>query len=90
MEREIKQILCVEQVIVPRDRFTDGLRNVINWAVRVLAILMTFVIIMGVLDVVWVLVPETDAAAVHVASDQRYSGNFRRFYGGIDCHRDFH
>ncbi len=55
MEREIKQILCVEQVIVPRDRFTDGLRNVINWAVRALAILMTFVIIMGVLDVVWVL-----------------------------------
>jgi uncharacterized membrane protein (DUF373 family) len=45
----------VEKIEVPRDRFTGSLRNVIKWAVRGLAILMTFVIVMGVADVVWVL-----------------------------------
>lgn len=37
------------------DRFVDRLVQVIRYAVRVLAVLMVFVIIMGVIDVVWVL-----------------------------------
>jgi hypothetical protein len=39
----MKQILCVEQITVPHDRFTNGLRNVIKWSVRGLAILMPVV-----------------------------------------------
>jgi len=35
--------------------FVRFLRHVIRWTVRCLAILMTFVIVMGVVDVVWVL-----------------------------------
>lgn len=37
------------------DRLISGLATVIRGAVRVLAVLMTFVIVWGVLDVVWVL-----------------------------------
>lgn len=33
----------------------SGLRNIIHWAVRILAVLMTLVIIMGVVDVAWTL-----------------------------------
>ncbi len=40
---------------VHRDRFVERLVRVIRWAVRVLAVLMVFVIIMGVIDVIWVL-----------------------------------
>ena len=38
-----------------KDAFTDGLRTIIRFAVRCLAILMVLVILMGVADVVWVL-----------------------------------
>lgn len=37
------------------DRFVAVLRQIIDWAVRALAVLMVFVIVMGVADVVWVL-----------------------------------
>ncbi len=40
---------------LPADRFTHRLLGVIRLAVRVLALLMAFVILMGVIDVVWVL-----------------------------------
>lgn len=38
-----------------RERFVERLVGIIRWAVRMLAVLMVFVIIMGVIDVVWVL-----------------------------------
>jgi uncharacterized membrane protein (DUF373 family) len=37
------------------DRFTDGLQSVIRLAVRILAVLMTVVIVLGVVDVAWQL-----------------------------------
>jgi len=37
------------------DYLIQGLRNVIRFAVRIMAILMTFVILLGVLDVGWVI-----------------------------------
>jgi uncharacterized membrane protein (DUF373 family) len=37
------------------ERLVRGLHGIIRMAVRVLAVLMTFVILMGVVDVVWVL-----------------------------------
>ncbi|MDN3696094.1 MULTISPECIES: phosphate-starvation-inducible PsiE family protein [Vibrio] len=37
------------------DRFSSSLQVVIHWSVRVLSILMVFVIIMGVVDVSWIL-----------------------------------
>ena len=37
------------------DRFTESLRFVIRQAVRVLAVLMTLVIVFGVIDVGWTL-----------------------------------
>jgi len=37
------------------DRLVRSLVHIIRWAVRVLAVLMVFVIIMGVIDVFWVL-----------------------------------
>lgn len=37
------------------DRFMDVLQVIIRWAVRALAILMTVVIVMGVVDVGWQL-----------------------------------
>ncbi len=40
---------------VPEDRFIAALRGVIRVAVRVLAILMTGVIVIGVVDVAWTL-----------------------------------
>ena len=35
--------------------FVEGIDGVIRWAVRALALLMTFVVIMGVVEVVWEL-----------------------------------
>jgi uncharacterized membrane protein (DUF373 family) len=37
------------------EAFVDFLRRIVDWAVRALAVLMVFVIVMGVADVVWVL-----------------------------------
>lgn len=37
------------------DPLTDRLKIVIRWPVKALAVLMTFVIVMGVIDVVWTL-----------------------------------
>lgn len=37
------------------DRLSSSLQVVIHWSVRVLSILMVFVIIMGVVDVSWIL-----------------------------------
>lgn len=37
------------------DKFVERLICIIRWTVRLLAVLMVFVIIMGVIDVVWVL-----------------------------------
>ncbi|MEZ8017827.1 phosphate-starvation-inducible PsiE family protein [Vibrio splendidus] len=37
------------------DRFSNSLQVVIHWSVRALSILMVFVIIMGVVDVSWIL-----------------------------------
>jgi uncharacterized membrane protein (DUF373 family) len=45
----------VEKNVPHSDRFTNRLLVLIRFAVRVLAVLMVFVILMGVLDVVWVL-----------------------------------
>ena len=40
---------------VTQDPFVNRLQGIIHGAVRVMAALMTFVIIMGVLDVLWIL-----------------------------------
>ncbi|HCH5588658.1 TPA: phosphate-starvation-inducible PsiE family protein [Vibrio parahaemolyticus] len=37
------------------DKFSSSLKIVIHWSVRALSILMVFVIIMGVIDVSWIL-----------------------------------
>ena len=37
------------------DPVTDMLKIVIRWSVKALAVLMTFVIVMGVIDVIWTL-----------------------------------
>ena len=44
------------ETATPReDPLIDRLLVIIRWAVRALAVLMTFVIVMGVVDVVWML-----------------------------------
>jgi uncharacterized membrane protein (DUF373 family) len=44
-----------EENVPPHDRFVASLISIIHWAVRALAVLMVFVIIIGVVDVIWIL-----------------------------------
>jgi len=43
------------------DKFTDKLKVLIRFCVRIMAVLMTFVIFMGVLDIIWVIVGKLKA-----------------------------
>lgn len=45
----------MDELYTPNEPLIQNLRTIIRWAVRVLAVLMTAVIIWGVVDVCWVL-----------------------------------
>jgi len=58
-----------------------SLIHVIHWAVRALAILMVFVIIMGVVDVVWVLYQRLVAPPFLLLEISDILGTFGAFMG---------
>lgn len=45
----------MDELYTPKEPLIQHLRTIIRWAVRVLAVLMTVVILLGVVDVCWVL-----------------------------------
>ena len=61
------------------DRFTDMLQKVIRWAVRTLAILMTVVIVLGVVDVAWQLYQKAMAPPVFILTISDMLGMFGAF-----------
>jgi len=61
------------------DRFVERLVRIIRWAVRVLAVLMVFVIIMGVIDVIWVLYQRLVAPAFMLLEISDILGTFGAF-----------
>ncbi len=61
------------------DRFTDVLQVIIRLAVRTLAILMTVVIVLGVVDVGWQLHQEAMAAPIFILTISEMLGMFGAF-----------
>ncbi|MBN1513540.1 MAG: phosphate-starvation-inducible PsiE family protein [Phycisphaerae bacterium] len=70
-----------EEGAARHDRFVASLIHVIHWAVRALAVLMVFVIIMGVVDVVWVLYQRLVAPPFLLLEISDILGTFGAFMG---------
>ena len=64
-----------------QDPFIDCLLDVIRWAVRALAVLMTLVIVMGVVDVVWMLYQRMTNPPVPLLNISEILATFGAFLG---------
>lgn len=60
-------------------RLMDGLNRLIKWSVRLLAVLMVFVIIMGVVDVAWTLYEKLMATPKYILTISDMLATFGAF-----------